>query len=131
MLDQNRVREMAELEATLEAAHRFSTAFLAFERFNGRTEETYDREKARKELDEAVKGLAGLRLPEGQLAVYHGLREFRKYLGLDPVLAVEDDVGTEASVETSTEARTEPMKTEKRVGVRAVMKKIRNLGMEP
>lgn len=119
---------MAEIEASLEAAHRFSTAFLAFERMNGRTEEVYDKEKAKQELEQAVKSLAGLSLPKEQLAVYEGLREFRRYIGLEPTVATEKSATVVEPVESASTAETEAAKN---TGVRAVMKKLRSFGMEP
>lgn len=51
---------------------------LAHERARGRTEEDYPRDKARKELDAALDGLAGS-LPQARAQEYPGLKQLRAY----------------------------------------------------
>jgi hypothetical protein len=54
-------------------------ALLAFERWKGRTEETYSRDQAKKDLDAILDKLDMVNLPPERRGEFPGLRELRSY----------------------------------------------------
>lgn len=105
----DKLREVAaDRGETPEADKALGAVLLAHERFRGRTEEHYGRERAQKELDQLLGAVTGPLPPQAKLE-YGGLVQLRTEAGKREPQRVRTDAGKAPPVlETATVKRGQP-----------------------